>query len=392
MISRTVPAPDHRHHHRMRLLLVTTVAETLRGFLLPFARHFQDRGWQVDAMAHGAAGCATCLRTFDRVAEAPWARMPSIRHLSGRTINTIARAVTDGEYDIVHVHTPVAGFVTRYALRQLRHRPRVVYTAHGFHFHPLNSGLRNAPYILAEKLAGYWTDWLVVINSHDYNTAKRYRLVPERRIRLIRGIGVDISTYGTVPRGEVLEAARVAIPSPTDCRLFLIVGELNKGKRQADAIRALALVKDRNVHLALAGDGPCRSSLQALSCAVGVGERVHFLGNRDDIAVWLHLADGLIVTSEREGLPRCIMEAMCARVPVIGTRIRGVTDLLAEGAGILFEPGDIAALAQAMDKIRRDDPNVAESVQEAARRVADLSVERILVEYGALYREATMAS
>ena len=76
----------------------------------------------------------------------------------------IRELVQRNDYDVVHVHSPVAAFVVRFALRRLS-RPRVVYTAHGFHFHRTAGRLRNAAFQSLERLAARWTDELIVINS-----------------------------------------------------------------------------------------------------------------------------------------------------------------------------------------------------------------------------------
>jgi len=95
--------------------MVTTVPDTLRGFLLPFAAHFRRRGFRVDAMARGVTGCPESVAGFDQVWEAAWSRNP----LDPWNLGTARRRVRDvaagGGYDLVHVHTPVAAFVTRLA-------------------------------------------------------------------------------------------------------------------------------------------------------------------------------------------------------------------------------------------------------------------------------------
>jgi len=88
----------------------------------------------------------------------------------------IASIVRSNSYDLVHVSTPVAAFVTRFALRRLRKqgRPKVIYTAHGFHFHKAGGWLENSVYLGAERLAGRWTDCLTVMNTEDGIMAEQY--------------------------------------------------------------------------------------------------------------------------------------------------------------------------------------------------------------------------
>ena len=119
-----------------KLLLVTTVPGTLRSFLLPFAAHFRRLGWQVDAMACGASASIECQQGFDRVWDVEWSRNPLDPRNLLAAPGVIREIVTRERYDLVHVHTPVAAFVTRYALKDLRRQTdtKIIYTAHGFHF------------------------------------------------------------------------------------------------------------------------------------------------------------------------------------------------------------------------------------------------------------------
>ena len=195
-----------------RLLVITTVPASLRGFLLPFAYHFRAKGWWVDAMAQGVSTCAECLEAFDQVWEVEWSRNPLDPQNLSVAPRQIREVLAQGRYDLVHVHTPVAAFVTRYALNGFRKRgrPKVIYTAHGFHFYRGGALTKNAIFLSLEKLAGRWTDYLVVINREDEVAAKRYRIVPTERVRYMPGIGVDAECYSpsTIPEAEVVRAGR----------------------------------------------------------------------------------------------------------------------------------------------------------------------------------------
>src|SRR5207249_867737 len=110
-------------------------------------------------------------------------------------------------YDLVHVHSPVAAFVTRMALRRMRRqgKPRVIYTAHGFHFYQGSPRVRGTLFRTLERLAGRWTDHLVVINREDEAAALKYGIVPPQRLRYMPGIGVDTQVYSaaSVPAADI---------------------------------------------------------------------------------------------------------------------------------------------------------------------------------------------
>src|ERR1700730_14458983 len=103
-----------------RLLIATTVPETLARFLVPFAEHFRGRGWRVDAMANGVSSSPECVKTFDHVWDMPWSRNPLAPRNFISAPKQVREIVTREGYDLVHVHTPVAAFVTRMALRRMR--------------------------------------------------------------------------------------------------------------------------------------------------------------------------------------------------------------------------------------------------------------------------------
>lgn len=352
-----------------RLLIVTTVPVTLRAFLLPFARHYAARGWRVDALARGATGCTECEAAFHRVWDVDWTRNPldvtNLRNAPRRVREIVER---EG-YDLVHVHTPVAAFVTRWALRSLRRRgrPKVIYTSHGFHFQRGGGACRNALFRALEKIAGRWTDELVVINEEDLAAALRDRIVPPDRVHFMPGIGVDTERCSPtmVPDCDVA-AVRSTLGLAPDAPLFLVVGEFIPRKRHADVLRAFAALGEPSAHLALAGDGPLRARLQQHAIDLGLKDRIHFLGYRRDVPALVRASTAVVLASGQEGLPRSVMEALALEVPVIGSDIRGTRELLADGHGLLVPTGDAGRLAGAMRRIL-DEPEMARALARRGR-------------------------
>ena len=338
----------------MRILLAATLGDTLRAFYLPLAHNLRSRGWQVDGMARDISICPKCCSTFDHVWEVPLSRNPlDIRDLLAAR-REIAAIVSRNRYDLVHVSTPIAAFVTRLALRRLRRQggPKVIYTAHGFHFHKRASWLQNALFLTAERLAGRWTDCLTVMNAEDRHVAERYNLVPEGRLVYIPGVGIDRAQFSrqAVPDSAVAEIGR-ELRLDREQPVILMIAEFNANKRHRDALRAFSRIRSQSAHLVLAGDGVLFEPMQRLAADLGIAHRVRFLGSRRDIPRLLCAATVLVLPSGREGLPRSVMEALCFGVPVIGSDIRGTRDLLADGCGLLFNVGDVDALTRAMDWI-----------------------------------------
>ena len=150
----------------------------------------------------------------------------------------------------------------------------------------------------------------------------------------------------------------------------LYVGRLDPQKGLPDLLDAAEQVIDRHPgwHLVLAGDGPDRDWLLGqLSGRSALGDRVRWLGTRDDVPGLLRSADVLVLASLWEGMPNAVLEAMATRRPVVGTAVEGTEDLIVPGqTGWLVPPRDPEALAQALDDAARD-PERCKRYGEAAR-------------------------
>ncbi|NIP25764.1 MAG: glycosyltransferase family 4 protein, partial [Phycisphaerae bacterium] len=295
-----------------KILFVATIAGTLRAFLLPFADHFRSRGWQVDAVAKGVADCAECKKYFDNVYDIPWSRSLLAPENWLRAPRRITQIVRDGRYDLVHVHTPIAAAISRHALRKIRLNRglKVIYTAHGLHFSGDKKASSDKIFVLAEKLAAKWTDYLIVMNQEDYNSVLKYKIAAESQLIYMPGIGVDTNFYKSErPKKNQKERFKQDLGLVSEDKYFLIVAEFNKRKHHDHAIRALSMLGKTDVHLVLAGEGPLKDDMRRLAQRLGIGAQVHFLGFRRDIPRLMQFSNGLILPSSREGLPRCVMEA-----------------------------------------------------------------------------------
>ena len=371
-----------------KLLIVTTVPITIRGFLLPFIQHFKNLGWQVDGMAQAISALPECVSACDCVWDIQWSRNPLDPRNFLAGVSRVQEVVAQGNYDLVHVHTPIAAFVTRYALKNFN-KPKVIYTAHGFHFFQGGNPLKNTIFFSLEKLAGAWTDYLIVINQEDEAAAKKYRFLPAERIYYTRGIGVDTNYYAShqVSESDVLQVRQELNLSLSDS-LLLSIAEFTPRKRHRDLLNALAKLNAPHVHLALAGEGPLREEMEQLAVRLGLAQQVHFLGFRTDIPILIKTADAVLLVSQQEGLPRSLMEAMCLETPVIGSKIRGIQDLLEDGCGLLVEVGNIDAIAQAMAQVVDDSESSTVMAQKAQTKMADYDVKQIIQQYTDIYNLA----
>lgn len=142
--------------------------------------------------------------------------------------------------------------------------------------------------------------------------------------------------------------------------------------------------------IVLIGDGPQRPTLERLTADLGLREHVVFAGPRRDAAELMKGFDFSILGSSEESFPNAVMESMAVAVPVISTRVGGVTELVDDRVhGLLIPFGDVQAMAEAIAWML-DHPDERRRMGDAGRRriAADFSTERMVAQTEAVYEEA----
>ncbi len=200
--------------------------------------------------------------------------------------------------------------------------------------------------------------------------------------------GIPLKMFGFAPESRHMWRSRSNF-SEHDF-LFVSVGRLDPVKNQGLLIEAFAtgLSHYADTHLLLAGDGILRDKLRGRVEALGMTNRVHFLGNRDDIPQLLSAANAFAFASSSEAAPLSVMEAVAAGLPVIGTRVGSVPEIVLDGQnGILVPPEDIRALASAMLRIREDASLRQRMSSSASKHALRFDIRRTAQQYAKLYEQ-----
>ncbi|RPF42750.1 glycosyltransferase involved in cell wall biosynthesis [Thermodesulfitimonas autotrophica] len=368
---------------RPRVLFVATVARHLLAFHQPYFRLLQEWGYAVDVACNPAGEAASFASLGVRLHPVPFERRPFSRQ-NLRAGVALWRLCRQESYALVHVHTPVAAFIARLVLRLRRFRP-VLYTAHGFHF------FRGAPlvnwllYFPLEWLAARWTDGLILLNPEDYARAKR---LPVRgAVFLVPGVGVDAAAF-TLPPGEAVKRRQEFGLQP-ETPVAAVVAELSRVKNHEQIFRAWRLVVRElpEAVLLVAGEGERRRVLEGLAAQLGIAAHVRFLGFYRDIPALLSVADAVVLTSKREGLPRVILEAMAAGRPVVATDVRGNRDLVVDGeTGYLVRVGDVAGTAAAVLRLLRNREGALRMGAAGRRRLEPYAIEKVVAQVAQIYQ------
>lgn len=339
----------------MRILYITTVSCTINAFFGPHIEMLVQEGHQVDLASDfrewgmddifRKLGCGSYQIDFSRSPLSPD---------NLKAYGQLKKVVENGNYDIVHCHTPNASVITRLVCRKLRKKTglKVFYTAHGFHFYKGAPKLNWLVFYPVEKICSRFTDKLVTINKEDYELAKSKFHAGE--VHYVPGVGIDLSRFENIQVDRTAKRQEIGVPE--DAFLLLSVGELNENKNHQIIIRALAKLHDPNVHYAIVSVGDKREYLLALADELGVSEQVHLLGYRKDVPELNHAADVFCFPSHREGLGVAALEAMACGLPLITSNVHGINDYSADGVtGYKCAPTDAAGFAEAVKKMANDD-------------------------------------
>lgn len=370
---------------RRRVLFLATVYTHLAAFHVPFMRLLQGWGYEVHAAASPAEGRKDELEAAGVVChDVPFVRSP-VRPRNLAAYRDLRRLLDRHRFDLIHVHTPMAAWLGRLAARRARQGP-VLYTAHGFHFY------RGAPwpywlfYYPAERLAARWTDALIVMNGEDFRRARGMGFREGENLFLVHGVGVDLATY-TPPEG-VRERMRGELSLGPEEFVVTCVAEFTATKNHAQLIGAWPRVVGEapRSQLLLVGDGPLRAHAESEARKRRV-PNVRFLGFRRDVPALLAGSDAFVLPSKREGLPRSVLEAMAAGLPVVATDVRGNRDLVEPGKnGLLVKVGDPGGLAQALLTLSGD-PELRRRLGREGQVMAEAyALDRVLGEMATIYR------
>lgn len=328
---------------------MTTVSRTINAFLIPHIEMLLDNGYEVDCACSIDKPVDKELQNKGvKIFEVPFSRNP----LGIGNIKAFMRLMElqrINNYDIVHVHTPIAAIYGR-LLKLGYSNLKTIYTAHGYHFLKGGSKLSWLIYYPIEKIMTKFTDVIININKEDFEITKE-KLKP-RSSYFLNGVGLDLSKYKKLSKDEILEKKKELGINDNDF-VVLMIAELNKNKNHIQLINAIEILKEKysNIKALCIGDGQNKEILNELIISKNLQNNTFMLGYREDVNKLINISDIGILMSYREGLPRNIMEFMASGRKVIATNIRGCRDLLCnETIGTLVNVGDYEETAKAIEK------------------------------------------
>ena len=280
-----------------------------------------------------------------------------IRELSPRRdrhcLADLRRIIREHRPDVVHTHSSKAGILGRAAAWR-ENVPAVIHTIHGLPFHPYQSKLKNAIYIAAERWAARRCHVIVTVADAMRDQALAAGVGRAEQFQTVRS-GMIVEPY--LNDSPSMTETRRSLGLPKDAFIVGTVARLAELKGHDDLLDAFApmMRSDPKLHLLWVGDGYWSDRLLTRARALGLSDQVHTPGlvKPETIPNWIRAVDVVVHPSYREGLPRAVVQGLLAAKPVVAYALDGAPEVcIDDETGILVTPGDRAALADAIDRLR----------------------------------------
>ncbi len=313
------------------------------------------------ALAAGLEQAGIAVTTFRKAGGASW-----------KTVRNLARYYRWNQIEIVHTHNPL---VHHYGVvaAVLGSAAGVVNTVHG----PANIGKWGSALMMFEACC--LKSDRVVACCEAVGRHVRQRTVIARRKTTVIANGIPLEKFVSVERRPIGSEF-----------VFGVVGRLVSVKDHQTLLRALARVAGGSGHcrLEILGDGPLRTDLEQQAVALGLGRRVLFHGSSLAVPEFLGRVDAFILCSTSEGLPLTVLEAMATGLPVIGTKVGAIPELVEKAkCGWICDVGDVASIAAAMRTAMNCKalPEMGYRARETA--LAGYSIEGMTASYERVFAE-----
>lgn len=283
-----------------------------------------------------------------------------------RWLLRLYKLIRTQDYDVVHSHAPLPGVAARILSASGGRRPAIVHTEHN-----VWDRYRWPTRLLNSSTYGRNRSVIAVSDSvaATIRPKRSGRQVPIRTV--LHGTVLDSLGSWQQKADERLAEQRLQLGLPAEGFVIGNVGNFTAKKDHASLLRAMVGQGSiQDAHLALVGLGPLEPELRRMVSDLGLVDRVTFLGSRDDVFQLLPLFDVFCLSSEFEGFPIALVEAMATGVPCVSTAVGGVPEILVHGEnGLLVPARDPAALRDALETFI-DNPTLARNCGARARQSA----------------------
>ena len=276
------------------------------------------------------------------------------------------------QFDVIHTHNTPCQFFVAIASVGMKQAPKLVTTEHSTMNRRRNSFLFR---LLDKWMYGRYNKIIGVSDSTTLSLLN-YLHGLQQPITINNGIAVDAFHHATAAQ-DIMEAFR-------QNKRLVMSAAFRFPKDHETIIRALHLLPD-DYHLLLAGDGNRRKIVEEFGAQEQLSQRVHFLGNRNDVANVLKAADVIVMSSRYEGLSLSSLEGLASGRPVVASDVPGLREIVGN-AGILFPQGDAQALAKTILALEEHSKLRQQTIEKGLQRAHHYDISTMIEAYWQVYQ------
>jgi glycosyltransferase involved in cell wall biosynthesis len=251
--------------------------------------------------------------------------------------------------EILHFHLFGANLIAKPLAALVGKRALVV------HDHCNDAGRGNPVMLFADALTNRLASKVIAVSKSIRNFLILHEGIdPDRVVTLSNGI--DSQSFLPAKEGQ-MALAKSALGLPSDALVMGGMGRLVPQKNFSLFldVAARVLSETPSAVFIIAGTGPQEEELKAKAVLLGINERVRFLGHVSDRLSLYHAFDALLMTSDFEGTPMVLLEAMSCGLPLVASAVDGIAEVCTDGHdSLLLSPGDVAGFATALKDILQD--------------------------------------
>lgn len=367
-----------------KILYIATSDVHLATFHKPYLKWLGDNGVQVDIVVENRGNIEFEGVTNTFHLDFPRSFTKKELFISYKKLKNI---IDNGNYSIIHCHTPIPSMLTRLAARNARAKgAKVLYTAHGFHFYKGAPFSRWLVYYTAEFALSKFTDDIITINEEDFSYVNNKML--HRNSFQIKGIGVDSSRFKPLNKEEK-KLKRIELGIDPDKFVLLYVAEFIPRKNHEFVIHTLQSLQKSipNLQVLFAGKGELLNKMKILAKELQVDNSIQFLGFRKDVHLLSAIADVGISSSKHEGLGLGLTEEMFCKVPIVASYDRGHKEMVVQGVnGFMFQQQNSAEFIKYINQLYQDEELRLKMGEEAYKKAQEFEIKNSLSSMKEIYK------
>lgn len=276
------------------------------------------------------------------------------------------------QFDIVHTHNTPSQYFVAIASMGMKLAPKLVTTEHN-----TTNTRRNIPWLRCVD-SWMYSRYAEIIGVSQSTTQALLDYLPQLPHSLTINNGIVVTKFQEAfPANDIIEQY-------SQYKRLVVAAAFRAQKDHETIIRALHLLPD-DYHLLLAGDGNRRKIVEEFGAQEQLSQRVHFLGNRNDVANVLKAADVIVMSSRYEGLSLSSLEGLASGRPVVASDVPGLREIVGN-AGILFPQGDAQALAKTILALEEHSKLRQQTIEKGLQRAHQYDISTMIEAYWQVYQ------